>query len=243
VFAEGSLSPTRRYLALENKKDKLFFSVLDLGNDGKWTITFVHAAGGIPSGFNSIPTVFHQNNRLAVVWQALNKVTCLKADDRSPAFDVVNYATPGYGAYFWDGESGEARGLRYGEKGLQIHTLDGKVQTAVPIDLLIPGPYLMLRQGSFYRLWVTKSETKLPSVNSAAGLSGCAIHCLLLKKSATGYEVVEDKFVAKVRYPNERGGLRGYLAVEDKGSTYKLSMKTFPLGSSNADMAIGEFAY
>jgi hypothetical protein len=107
LYAEGSLSPTRRYLALENGEDKMLFVVLDLTRqDNRWHVAFVHGVNGLTSGRNSCMTVFHENNRLRVVWQVVRsisdmKLTCLQADEQSSAFGVTEYAT-GYGSYFWE---------------------------------------------------------------------------------------------------------------------------------------------
>lgn len=111
------------------------------------------------------------------------------------------------------------------------------------IERLIPGPYALRKfDESTYRLWVTKSENKLPSVDAAAALGVCALHCITLKKSPSGIAVINDKFVTKITLP-VRGGLRGYFAVEDQGRTYRLILRPFPMSGEAKDQDLGEFAY
>jgi hypothetical protein len=251
IHAEGSLSPTRRFLALDG--GLMFIVVLDLNRQtNRWEVSFAREVKEASSGDNSRMTIFHRGSKLAVVWQEFKsttsvKLTYLQTDDQSRAFGVTEYiSTPiRYSSFFWEEATGAVLGVRYNEAGVEIGSLDGKNLAVIRLERVIGGPYL-LRQydATTYRLWVTKSEKQLASPNLAAGLGGCLLNCVTLRKTATGYQVVDDKFVANIKYPSSRGGLRGYFDVEDLGKTYKLSMKTFPMsGGLNFDKAIGEFAY
>jgi len=94
---------------------------------------------------------------------------------------------------------------------------------------------------------VVKSENSLPSGIPATSvtLGAQMLHCITLRKTASGYQVVEDKFVTRIfsGVPNS-SAIQGHLDVKDKGKTYTISLKTYPMSAgSKHDRLIGEFAY
>jgi hypothetical protein len=249
IHTEGLLSPTRRFLVLDG--NLMLFVVLDLNrNTNRWEVSFSRAVKDALSGFNSRMTIWHQGNQLGVAWQSDGTnvtFTVLRADDQTPSFREFKYSeSEGYDSFYWENGTDTVVGLRYNTRGgVEINSLDGKSKTTIPIALATAGPKLFRQyDATAYRLWVTKSERPLALGDSGSGESAYRLNCVTLRKTAAGFEVVSDKFVTMIYANAPRGGPRGYLDVEDKGTTYKLLQKTFPMsGGSNYDKDLGEFAY
>jgi hypothetical protein len=251
IHKEGLLSPTRRFLTIAASQDKMFCATLDLNRQtNRWEVAFTYGVKGLGLGDNRAMTIFHKDNRLRIVWGVSNSVddknlTFIKADDKSSKFEEEKYPTA-YGNYFWDENSDAVFGIATDltVSRFKFFSLDGKqVIESDVIDRVIHGPRALRKyDATTYRLWVTKSETQLATPGLAAQLESCLIHCVTLKRTATGFTVTEDKLVSKIKLP-ARGGLRGYFAVEDKGRTYRLILRPFPMSGEAKDQDLGEFAY
>jgi hypothetical protein len=256
IYAEGALSPTRRFLVLDRS---LFFVVLDLNQQtNRWEVAFSRGIEKTESPADNA-RVFHRNNQFVALWnvwlsQDKWKSVCLRVNDQSTAFEVKEYPTT-YASYFWDEATGELLGVGMNGGGppnlrIVIGSLDGRNQVFVDkIERLFSSPFLMRpSDATTYRLWLIKSVLPLANADGYQSQNpngGRAIHCVTLRKTATGYQVVDDKFVAYITSGNRNSAaIHGYLDVEDKGATYKLSLKTHPMGDGvNHDRVIGEFAY
>jgi hypothetical protein len=261
LYAEDSLSLTRRILAVEGGYGMLFIVLDQNKQTSRWDVAFIYELrGGLTYGM----TVFHRNNQFVAVWHVQIgsndwKTVCLRVDDRSSEFSVKENPKK-YASFFWDETIGDVLGigtnagpdiaLDGANYRVVIGSLDGKNQVLVDkierVRLSVP-PLLKQYDATTYRLWVTKSEKVLPAGTTPTpmNIGPQMIHCITLRKAATGYQVVDDKFVARISSgsPNSTA-IHGYLDVEDKGKTYKLSLKTYPMrDGADDDRVIGEFAY
>jgi len=165
LYAEGSLSPARRFFAFDG--NGMLIVVLDLNKQtNRWEVAFVHQIRG---GGISRLTLFHEDNQFAAVWQVLIgsdnwKTISLRADDQSAGFEVKEYPKK-YASYFWDVTAGNIVGIgtNYGpdialdspEYRIIIGSLDG--QRLVPVGniahvrLSVP-PLLKQYDATTYRL-------------------------------------------------------------------------------------------